>query len=428
MKELHMRVGPNIGKILLEIAQTNVENGNPEKAIKTYTQSLPGFTEEYVLMLLTNKAVLIAEEDGTGVRMTNWENEIVANRENIFDWHYLINKAIEEIDELRDGIYFSEREFDKVCRCGSIDSVNLSNIIVDYFGEGYQNVIGIHNLAAKLIAGDKFADLYSSGENVWEDLEYKVESECAEKYQIALYMIVHYVNSIRNLCKEFIRLAKMYKFLIDKGLVKHYPFIEKTFETSMSILVRFINGKGYYHPMCDTKLCEEKEKMHNELLTTHWGKEFLQYGIIEKDILDGYDAGYLSPEGVFFGNLGATGNMIHMNLAEQLFKGRLAPEMAKDGVTVMGSYSPERWLDEKGYLKIHHNEIYGVFMGIKNEKNPTYQYCPTDIQIKMICNYADKNYNGKIYTQPQIVKTTDPISTSKLRQMDEIMLHEIFRI
>lgn len=46
----------------------------------------------------------------------------------------------------------------------------------------------------------------------------------------------------------------------------------------------------------------------------------------------------------------------------------------------------------------------------------------------MICDYVDKFYNGKFYAQPQIVKHTEPISTYKLRQMDRIMLHDVFSL
>ena len=35
---LHMKIGSNLGEILLDIAQNNIANGNIEKAITTYTE------------------------------------------------------------------------------------------------------------------------------------------------------------------------------------------------------------------------------------------------------------------------------------------------------------------------------------------------------------------------------------------------------
>jgi hypothetical protein len=152
--------------------------------------------------------------------------------------------------------------------------------------------------------------------------------------------------------------------------------------------------------------------------------------------MDGYDAGWLSPDGEFYGADGETSSMIHMNLAEQIFNAPCniyAVRMAKDGVSIMsGIDSPEYWLEKHGWVKIHHEDCYGAFIGHRNEE-PTpdypYAYNPTDIQIKMICNYADKFYGGKFYTEANAlgrITHTEPYSTYAVRQMDDLKIHEIF--
>ena len=65
---LHMRVGPLIGEHLLEIAQTNISNGNIEYAMSIYPQAF-GMTKEHALMILKNQAVVVTDEDGTGVNL-----------------------------------------------------------------------------------------------------------------------------------------------------------------------------------------------------------------------------------------------------------------------------------------------------------------------------------------------------------------------
>ena len=104
-----------------------------------------------------------------------------------------------------------------------------------------------------------------------------------------------------------------------------------------------------------------------------------------------------------------------------------------DGVSIYGSNSPEQWLSSHGWVKIHHNDCYGSFIGKRNpdERTPEfpYHYCPTKIQVKMICDYADKFYKGKFYTEANCFGRDyhpDPFSTYKVRQMDEFKLHEIF--
>lgn len=104
--------------------------------------------------------------------------------------------------------------------------------------------------------------------------------------------------------------------------------------------------------------------------------------------------------------------MIHLNIAERLKQNGL------DG---------DRELEKEGWIKIHDDEVYGCFIGeLKPSRDFPYAYCPTEIQVKMTCDYIDKYHNGKLYTRPKIVETTDAISTYKLRQMDKVMLHKLF--
>ena len=89
-------------------------------------------------------------------------------------------------------------------------------------------------------------------------------------------------------------------------------------------------------------------------------------------------------------------------------------------------------MEKNGWVKIHHDECYGSFIGERDPNKRTkkfpYAYNPTDIQIKMICDYADKFYGGKFLTESRIIglKEKPVISTYKVRQMDEFKLHETF--
>ena len=69
MANLQMKLGENLGDILLEIAQENIRKGEPEKAIETYTSSLHGFTDEYALMLLKNEGVLVTDPHGVDMEL-----------------------------------------------------------------------------------------------------------------------------------------------------------------------------------------------------------------------------------------------------------------------------------------------------------------------------------------------------------------------
>lgn len=407
-----MKIGDNIGKILLEIAQTAIQDGDPQKAIETYTRSLNGFTEEYVIKLLKNEYVLVTNADGASVNMTDWQNERIFNRENITDWDFWLKGKLDEMKATCKALNGIEEQFGKDIG-GYILDFDIIAPVREYFGIELANGVGVHNIAAKLIAGEGFANLLSSGEKIWDELCIHVEDDQAKKYEKALYYIVKYVDCIRILHKEYISFAKSSEFLLKNELAQRPLFIESKIESVIYMLHRFSDtSKGYYHPLCNTKLYEYKERIDDDILSTTLGKEYRRYGIIEKNVMDGYDAGWLSPDGKFYGENGAASTMIHLRIAEHI----------KDG-----DIDADRELEKGGWLKIHGAEVYGCFIGhTEPSEDFPYAYCPTEKQIKMVCDYIDKFHNGKLYTQPQIVRRTQPIRTYKLRQMDRIMLHDIF--
>ena len=79
-------------------------------------------------------------------------------------------------------------------------------------------------------------------------------------------------------------------------------------------------------------------------------------------------------------------------------------------------------------MKIHNDEVFGAF----GKHRECVLNCPTETQIKMICEYADKFCDHKIMPIPRTsISNPDDweknmVSTYKLRQMDEFMLRDVF--
>lgn len=433
---LHMTVGSGIGKILLDIAQEKLINGDIKGAIETYTKSLHGMTDEQAIMILRNKYAIESDEDGTTVNMTDDPAVLKKNAKNIYDWNHIISKRVEDVIDTFHNLSSIQKEYENnvdVRRYGSITDCDIIGMVRDHFGRYFENV-GIHNIAAKKIANSNFSDLYSNGENLWEDLEIAVEDEDAEPFEYGLYFIVKYINNIRILYKDYMKLSSIYNFLLDNELITPVKFITSNIEAVVRRLIEYSdNADVYNHPMCDAEILDLKETIYNDISSTKWGEEYIKNRALENDIMDGYDAGWLSPDGKFFGANGPTSAMIHMNIAEQLFAGMLHKEMTADGVSIFGGFNaPEYWLEKHGWIKIHGEDCYGSFIGKKGEE-PTpdypYSYCPTPIQIKMICKYADQFHGGKFYTEANALgrsRHTEPFTTYAVRQMDDIRLHEIF--
>ena len=437
---LHMTVGPLLGEHLLEIAQTYISKGDIQKGLDTYIKSLHGFTKEYAIMCLKNQAVIVTDADGEGVSLNDDKNLRIENAHNILDWDLIITNRITDIYNTIRAIHKTANDFMELYN-GNIENYSILDMMSRYFSSEQLKTIGKHNIAARMIGSPdgKICDKGSSNPtSVWEHIEYAMESEDNDlsKWEKILYYTVQYNKLIKMLHKEYMNFENTYLFLIDNGFINKPSRIEHMIEMAIEVLWKFSDtSTGYYHPLCNTGLYEYKEKLSNDLVKTKFGKEFAQNNIIKKDIMDGYDAGWLSPDGEFYGENGETSSMIHMNIAEQIFNasgGKYAIAMMKDGVDIMSTNSPEQWLTLHGWIKIHHNDCYGSFIGRRDEeptKDYPYPYCPTDIQIKMICDYIDKYYNGKFFTEANAfgrVRHTEPFTTYKVRQMDEFKLHEIF--
>ena len=314
-----------------------------------------------------------------------------------------------------------------------IDDYDITKMMSRYFDAQQMTEIGVHHIAAKLIGGGGFNNQASNGEMLWDRLCEEVESgEYAPKYEYLLYYTVKHNEFVRKLAKSFIEFDNIYRFLLKYEMIDRIPSIENTIEGILEELVRFTDiSRGYYHPMCNMGLANIKTEIKHDLEKSEYYQEYIDFGLIKKNILDGYDAGWLSPDGEFYGDVGEVSAMIHMNLAEQIYSGdgKYGKQMKEDKVSRWSTDSPEQWLQKKGWVKIHHQDCYGSFIGSKDWTD--YPYCPTPVQIKMICKYADTLYNGKFYTEYNSLgmgrhSHPDPYSTYAVKQMDDIMLHKIF--
>ena len=445
---LHMRIGSNLGEILLDIAQNNIKTGNIEKAISTYTDSLQGFTKEYALMCLKNEAVLTVDEENQDMKLQDDKELLKENAHLIYDWNLILKNKKDLLNSIRDKRLHIIEEFNRLY-FGNIEDYSIIEMMQRYYSDEELRMIGIHNIAAisniaARIIGAKDSKILDHGNDNPQDKWYRLcdkmeyeDNPDVPKCQQVLYWTVEYVKTIKLLHKEFILFDKLYHFLVDNGFTNRLPFIEETAEDICKILSRFADIRtGYYHPLCNNELYDYKNTLTEELLHTTFGNEFLKYGIIKKNIMDGYDAGWLSPEGDFYGGNGETSNMIHLNIANQIFNASgnpIAVKMMNDGISEFGGVdSPDYWFEKNGWVKIHHEDCYGAFIGNRNEE-PTkefpYAYNPTDIQVKMICDYADKFYGGKFYTEANAfgrIRQTEPFKTYAVRQMDEFGIHKVF--
>lgn len=417
-QSLHFRLGENMGEILLDIAQNKITKGDFDGAIAAYTDSLCGFTKEYALMVLKNQAVLRVSADGCNITMTDDPQAIEANRDNMRDWNLIVREIITDIQCVRRNI----TELRDSCNICLNDYCLTRYLEVDPH-TGEQVLAPLGTLVARHLAGHDIVSnpnylglnrVLSIGDDNLDELNTNERN---------MYCIIRYFDAIKILHSKLILLDKIYHSLKKYGMIEHVPFIEDEFENSLyNYLEEFYDTeKGYHHVMCDGPLIKLKEQMEAEMKQTVLGAEYFQNKVIAKDILDGYDAGFLAPDGKFYGLNGHENELLHVQLVDMLVRsGSLY-----SNVSALKS-DAEYSLMNKGLMKIHHDKVYGFYAyDMEDADNGVRLWCPTKIQITMIYKYANKFYGGVINTDST---GYNEVHVSALRQMDEIALRNAFRV
>jgi hypothetical protein len=144
------------------------------------------------------------------------------------------------------------------------------------------------------------------------------------------------------------------------------------------------------------------EFMENEMRIEEYHKTELE----PVEITEGYDAGWLSPDGEFYGLNGSTGNLLHLNIAERL--------LASKKIPVKEMRNPDRWLEENGWVKVHHDWI--LFSG------PFFGKTLTDVQIEKLYRYGQVCHRGVLRLGVSQVQ----ITAARLRETEPLMLNKFF--
>ena len=135
-------------------------------------------------------------------------------------------------------------------------------------------------------------------------------------------------------------------------------------------------------------------------------EEYHQTELKPVEITEGYDAGWLSPDGDFYGLNGSVGNMLHLNIAERL--------LASKKIPVKEMRNPDRWLEENGWVKVHHDWI--LFSGA------FYGKTLTDVQIEKLYRYGQVCHRGVLRLGVSQVQ----ITAARLRETEPLMLNKFF--
>lgn len=354
-------IGKGFGQMLQRIAWEKLtEKYNPREAVEIITKSLLGCTEGMAVDILDGKIILGEDEathevlgtPGAGGKFNDWIREQrIHLEEEAKEWVWVLERLRQTIADAGGKFEFSVR---------------------------YPELISY-------LSGDKDAGLLDNPHSgTVEQIKGVVEGangffvRVSEVYEVIVWMC-DALNMSRVIRPDPI--LSMHTIL--DSLMCSDPEVEASIRKQ------------------DFQKQRLSEFMENEMKIEEYHKTELE----PVEITEGYDAGWLSPDGDFYGLNGSTENLLHLNIAERL--------LASKKIPVKEMRNPDRWLEENGWVKVHHDWI--LFSG------SFYGKTLTEAQIEKLYRYGQVCHRGVLRlgtAQTQITavrfRATEPIMLNKL--------------
>lgn len=360
--DLKFTIGKGFGQMLQRIAWERLtEKLSPMAAVEIITKSLPGCTEGMAVDILDGKIILGEDEatqevtgtPGAGGKFNDWIREQrIHLEEEAKEWVKSLEGIRQEIADAGGKFEFTVRYPELVSYISGCEDAGLLD--------------NPHSGTVEQIKGA------IEGSN---DFFAKVE----EVYGVIVWMC-DALNTSRVLFSDSVLRVRA---ILD-SLACSDPEVEASIRKQ------------------DFQKQRLSEYMENEMKIEEYHKTELK----PVEIIEGYDAGWLSPDGEFYGLNGSTGNLLHLNIAERL--------LASKKIPVKEMRNPDRWLEENGWVKVHHDWI--LFSG------PFFGKTLTDVQIEKLYRYGQVCHRGVLRLGVSQVQ----ITAARLRETEPLMLNKFF--
>lgn len=354
-------IGKGFGQMFQRIAWEKLtEKYNPREAVEIITKSLLGCTEGMAVDILDGKIILGEDEathevlgtPGAGGKFNDWIREQrIHLEEEAKEWVGVLERLRQTIADAGGKFEFSVR---------------------------YPELISY-------LSGDKDAGLLDyPRSNVVEEIKGTVEGaknffvKVSEVYEVIVWMC-DALNTSRVLFSDSVLRVRA---ILD-SLARSDPEVEASIRKQ------------------DFQKQRLSEYMEYEAKIEEYHKTELK----PVEITEGYDAGWLSPDGEFYGLNGGVENLLHLNIAERL--------LASKKIPVKEMRNPDRWLEENGWVKVHHDWI--LFSG------SLYGKTLTEAQIDKLYRYGQARCKGVLL----LGTSQEPITAVRLRATEPLMLNKL---
>lgn len=352
-ENLHFTLGDNAGKLIMEIAQETLTiQLEPEKALGVITDSLVDIPEQIALDILVGKRLIVVNDDHVSVNVIDRDQEH-SDYPILIPSEWARHKNEEMLKDAGDLCDFT---FDVLRSVSEDSSVSVSIDILD------------------------FVDRYNAGD---------FQSIADEIYEMPeIDRVVGTISVCKKFLEKYYKAVNVLKFLAtyyDKGI-----FVDDELSDYAGIIAKRISlfsERNYSKIKAAVTIGMPSGvgSLERYMASQHEISEIIENGIKPVRITDDYDAGWLSPDGTFYGLNGEIANMLHIQIADALKEAGVLPED-------IGIHSPDGWMSEHGWVKIHDDRIlYDGYM----QAAYGMEFIPlTEAQIKEIARYGNVCCSG----------------------------------
>lgn len=307
-KTVSFGIGEGFGDLIQTIAQEHLlYNYSFSKAVKTIEESFIGIPREMAVAVVLGNSHI--KEDVKTQNVSYIDKEPQGGQSSKLDLNTWASRHFQKLSHscstVYSGIYLNFRTI----KNATILSADLPNLIRILGDDTYE-------LAAR--------DLVEEN----EDTDYLMSS----------------IKVIQDLLIEWSKFHKCCIDLCNEGLIdEEYRETPDTVYSLQSMYNGIITNPNY-EP--NTK---QQQELENYLDAQKEIDIVIEKGIKECDPKDKWDAGWISPEGKYYGLNGEIANMLHNNIAEGLLEAGIIPDNDDN------RGNPDSYLCEQGWIRQHGN-------------------------------------------------------------------------
>ena len=356
---LRFTLGDDAGKLIMEIALENLTiKYDIEHALSMITGCLIDCPNELALDILVGKKIIIVNDDHSTVSVIERDQEHDDYPKlDIRNWiGYKVETMHKDACEICDLLFDVAKD---ISEDGTVNvSVDILSVIHQYESDEYSELL---NDIISLPEIDRPIGVIEVS-NRFIEKAYKV-------FQVFRFLKDYYPSE----WEEPTGMADLYSMV---------QVIDQRVRTLLS------NSLPAITAMVGLGLPGKQSSLERYLVSSVEISKTIEDGIMPVDICDRYDAGWLSPKGVFYGMNGEIANMLHIQIADALQEKGIIPSKEE------GEVSADGWMSRNGWVKIHHDWI--LYDGYEQAAYGLGLVPLTEAQIHAIAKYGNACYGGSL--------------------------------